>query len=521
MPRKNIVQPIKMRVIRNILIKAKLNSLKTNKAIGLDNISARLLKDSADVITTSLTKLYNRSLATSIFPAVWKCGKVTALFKSGDHCNANNYRPITILPTASKILERAVHSQVYSYLLRENILTPKQFGFRPKLSTAIALTYFTDNILDNLDKGSIAGAVFLDLSKAFDTVSHDRLIQKLGTIGFSQPTINWFSSYLSNRFQVTSIGLEQSSTQPVHVGVPQGSILGPLLFLIYVNEIPSTVNSCDISLYADDTVLFCSAKTTIELEQKLNSDLQNLSRWFGANRLTLNTSKCKFMVFGSNAKLAKLQNINLLINNRPLNRVESFKYLGITLNQTLSWSDHIEALFTKVNQSLGIIRRVKHLLTVGSRRTLVNSLVMPIFDYADFVWGDKNNSVLMNNLQVLHNKAAKIILDAHPLSSASESLRSLNWQPLSTHRHFHHCLIMHKCLNNYIDFKFNFKFSSDIYIYNTRNKQNIHLECVKKNWGKQAFSYHAANDWNSLPVELQNIRQTKTFKTKLKKHVAI
>ncbi|CAB4023166.1 Hypothetical predicted protein [Paramuricea clavata] len=253
-------------VIDECFVKAKLKSLKTNKAIGLDNISARLLKDSADVITTSLTKLYNRSLATSVFSAVWKCGKVTALCKSGDRCNANNYRLITILPTASKILERAVNSQVYSYLFRENILIPKQFGFRPKLSTAIALTYFTDNILDNLDK---------------------------------EPTINWFSSYLSNRFQVTSIGLEQSSTQPVHVGVPQRSILGPLLFLIYVNEIPATVNSCDISLYADDTVLFCSVKTTIELEQKLNSDLQNLSRWFGANCLVLNTFKCKFMVFGA------------------------------------------------------------------------------------------------------------------------------------------------------------------------------------------------------------------------------
>ena len=145
---------------------------------------------------------------------------------------------------------------------------------------------------------------------------------------------------------------------------------------------------------------------------------------------------------------------------------------------------------------------------------------MPIFDYADFVWGDKNNSVLMNHLQVLHNKAAKIILDAHPLSSASESLRSLNWQPLTTRRHFHRCLIMHKCLNNDVDFKFYFKFSFDIHSYNTRNKQNIHLERVKKNWGKQAFSYHAANDWNSLPVEIRNIRQVKTFKTKLKKHLA-
>ena len=164
--------------------------MQANKAIGLDNISARLLKDSADVISNSLTKIYNRSLATSIFPTVWKCGKVTALFKSGNRCAANNYRPITILPTASKILERAVHSQIYKYRLQENILTPKQFGFRPKLSTAIALTYFTDDILDNLDKGSIAGAVFLDLSKAFDTVSHGRLIKKLSNIGFSQETIN-------------------------------------------------------------------------------------------------------------------------------------------------------------------------------------------------------------------------------------------------------------------------------------------------------------------------------------------
>ena len=165
-------------------VKAKLKSLMTNKAIGLDNISVRLLKDSADVISNSLTKIYNRSLATSVFPTVWKCGKVTVLFKSGDHCDANNYRPITILPTASKILERAVHSQIHKYLLQENILTPKQFGFRPKLSRAIAVTYFTDAILDNLDKGSIAGAVLLDLSKAFDTVSHDRLIKKLSNIGF-------------------------------------------------------------------------------------------------------------------------------------------------------------------------------------------------------------------------------------------------------------------------------------------------------------------------------------------------
>ena len=240
-------------------VKAKLSSLKTNKAIGLDNISARLLKDSADVITTSLTKLYNRSLATSVFQAVWKCGKITALFKSGDGCNANNYRPITILPTASKILERAVHSQVYSYLLRENILTPKQFGFRPKLSTAIALTYFTDNTLDNWDKGSIAGAVFLDLSKDFDTVSDDRLIQKLGTIGFSEPTVNWFSSYLSNRFQVTSIGLEQSCPHNQYMSEYRKEVYWVLYCFSFMwMKFPPLLTTMTVLFY--DTVLFCSAK---------------------------------------------------------------------------------------------------------------------------------------------------------------------------------------------------------------------------------------------------------------------
>ena len=146
------------------------------------------------------------------------------------------------------------------------------------------------------------------------------------------------------------------------------------------------------------------------------------------------------MVFASTPKLTRLNNVNPPINNCPLNRVESFKYLGITSSPTLSWSDHVEAISNKIYQRLGVIRRVKHLLTLESCLSLVNSLVMPIFDYADFVWGDKNNSVLMDHLQVLHNKAAKIILDAHPLSSASKSLQLLNWQPLSICRHFRRCL---------------------------------------------------------------------------------
>ena len=235
-------------------VRKQLKDLKTNKAIGLDKISAKTLKDSAYVSAPVLTKLFNRSLRSSTFPNIWKSGKVSALFKSGDRSDPNNYRPIIILPTVSKILEKAFHSQVYSYLEENQILTPKQFVFRPKLSTEIALAHFTDNILGNMDKGLTTGAVFLDLSKAFDTVNHSRLFDKLQSTGFSSDTVKWFQSYLTNRKQVTAIVNQTSSSKPVPVGVPQGSVLGPLLFLIYVNDLPLHVSHCEMSLYADDTV---------------------------------------------------------------------------------------------------------------------------------------------------------------------------------------------------------------------------------------------------------------------------
>ena len=231
---------------------------------------------------------------------MWKLGKVSALFKSGNRCDPNNYRPITVLPTVSKILEKAVHSQVYEHLQKNKILSPKQFGFRPKLSMEIALTHFTDAILEQMDKGQLTGAVFLDLSKAFDTVDHTIIFSKLCAIGLADNVICWFKSYLSNRKQVTSVANSLSTTKPVPVGVPQGSVLGPLLFIIFVNNLPLCPRYCETALYADGTVLYGHAKDPKELESNLNHDLQCLFEWFNTNLLTLNTSKCKFIICGRN-----------------------------------------------------------------------------------------------------------------------------------------------------------------------------------------------------------------------------
>ena len=329
-----------------------LSTLKANKAIGLDNISARLLKSASSVIAPLLTKLFNMSLSMSKFPTLWKCAKVVALFKSGDKYNVTNYHPISILPTMSKILERAVFEQFYSYLSSNNLLSTKQFGFKPRLSTTVALAEFCDNILTGMENGKVTGAAFLDMAKAFDTVDHPILHSKLSKLGVRNSEINWFKSYLSQRSQVTKFGNCVSKPLPVTVGVPQGSILGPLLFIVYVNDLPNSLKYCDITLYADDSAIHCTETTPEEMKFKMNTDLYNLANWFSKNKLTLNISKSKFMIFGHSARTSPFSTLSLTVCGKELHRVESFKYLEVTLNQRLSWEDHIANIATKVKKRI-------------------------------------------------------------------------------------------------------------------------------------------------------------------------
>ena len=263
-------------------------------------------------------------------------------------------------------------------------------------------------------------------------------------------------------------------------GVPQGTILGPPLFLIYINDLPDCLNNCKSILYADDTLLYYSAKSAKDLPAIINDDLQSLSHWLNNNLLTLNYDKTKFMIF-TNRQQSAPSNINITINNKMV--LQAYKqYLGLSFSPDPSWQEHIDNVITKINQRLGVLRRIKQFLDLDTRCILYTStLILPLFVYADTIWGDKNNVVLMNSLQTLENKAAKIILDELPWYSATEALRRLRWTKLQTRRHNHRCTFIYKGINGFVDFNFDLVKNENIQDYDTRRRSNLHLPKARTN----------------------------------------
>ena len=288
-------------------VEQQLKSVKRNKATGLDDLPPGLIKDSAELISAPLAHLINLSLKTSIFPTDWKAAKVIPTHKSGAHSNPDNYRPISVLPVISKIIEKIIHRQLITFLDKNHLLTKFQFGFRPKLSTEYAATILLDSIRDNVYKGRLVGAVFVDLSKAFDTVSHAMLLDKLPLYGVEGKELEWFKDYLFFRKAKVAYNGCFSQENALLTGVPQGSILGPLLFLVLFNDVVDVIEHSSILKYADDTVLYVADKDIQSIKAKLSKDMDCLADWLKSNELVLNLKKGKTesLLFGTSQRIAK------------------------------------------------------------------------------------------------------------------------------------------------------------------------------------------------------------------------
>ena len=339
-----------------------LKDMKSRKAAGPDNISAKLLKDSASVTLPLLTKIFNLSLSEGVFPDDWKNARVSPIYKSGDKEECGNYRPISVLSVVSKLFEKLVYKQIYSYLDENNVLTSFQSGFRKGHSTCTSLLNTTNTWLVSMDQGLINGVIFLDLKKAFDTVDHKILLSKLELYGFSNNCLRWFVSYLSNRTQVCKVGKTCSSKRHVKTGVPQGSNLGPLHFLLYINDLPNCLSDSIPALFADDTNVTTTGSSMEDIETKLNNELENLHHCLLANKLSLDVGKTEYMVIGSQQRLSKItSDSEISIGPQNINRVKHTKTLGVLVDENISWKNHIDAACKKISKAIGLLRKLKML----------------------------------------------------------------------------------------------------------------------------------------------------------------
>ena len=372
-----------------------IKALKPKTSFGHDNISSILTKHLCSTISGILTVAINQSLCTGIFPDSLKISKITPIYKKGDSHIISNYRPISLLPTLSKIFEKVVFNNVYDYLIENNLLFDGQYGFRKLHSTEFAALEFTDRIFKDIDDKKIPFAIFLDLSRAFDTIDHDIMLFKLEHYGIRGKALDWFSSYLKNRQQYVIYDDTCSTLTPVKTGVPQGSILGPLLFILYINDLHKVSSSFDFILYADDSTLkstLCVFNDNLNntiITDKINKELDKIQKWLTANKLSLNVDKTKMMVFHNKQKKIEDHIPQISINGKLIERVTDFNFLGIIINEHLDWSSHISKISNKICRTNGILNKLKRFLPTHILRQIYCSLILPHFNYGILLWGFK------------------------------------------------------------------------------------------------------------------------------------
>lgn len=391
---------------RDTILKA-IDSLPSKSSSGFDSISSSLLKSIKNEICDVLTSLINLSFEQGIFPDKLKIAKVTPVYKKSDIHLIDNYRPISLLPAISKVFERIMHNQLYDYFTDNNLFFSGQYGFRSRHSTELASVELVDKILDIMKSGEIPISIFMDLSKAFDTLDHNILLHKLDHYGVRNNSLKLFQSYLSDREQFVLFDGVSSERKTIRTGVPQGSILGPLLFLIYINDISSASSIFCTTSYADDTTLTASLNDfkseNCSLSSSINNELSKISDWLIVNKLSLNISKTNYMLFYKPLKI--VPEIQLHIRSQSLKPVKEFIFLGLTIDSQLTWKPQIDKISNKISKVTGVLARFRNILPKEILITLYNSLILPYINYAILTWGFSNTKRVLK----LQKKALRII----------------------------------------------------------------------------------------------------------------
>jgi hypothetical protein len=490
-----------------------INSFK-NKGSDLKSVPTLAFKVVAEIVSPVVADLINLSFNRGTFPNNLKVARVIPVFKAGSRDSANNYRPISTLHVLNKIFEKVMYVRLDEYIRKYSVLSVNQFGFKRGSSTVDAVLRFSDEVYNVFNSKSYLLAVMLDFSKAFDTVNHLILLGKLQKIGVRGAANDWFRSYLTNRKQFVCINGVNSELRSVTSGVPQGSILGPLLFLLYINDMSRVSRELQFVHFADDTTVFLEGSNLSELFDVMNRELDKIDKWLSCNRLSINLSKTSYMIFSNRDK-----NVNktLLVRDVNISETDVTKFLGILIDNRLSFNYHIKNVCNKVSKSCGILRKLSSMIPPTVLRTLYSTLVLPHLQYGLPVWGASCRTGLArlgrlqdrvvrlfcppapNNLVYRNNR----LLPFEDLYKSSVAIKFYQYYKQDFGNYFQNKIISSECSHSY-----HTRFSNN-------NMLNYPVVTVSKMFS--SFFFRGVSIWNQIPSHIRNEPSLVSFKFRLKR----
>ena len=475
-------------------------NFKPKTSSGQDGISMYLLKGLVTSLSVPLALIVNQSLTTGIFPDKLKIAKVLPLYKKDDNSLLDNYRPISLLPAISKVFEKVVYNQLYEFFVSKKLFYASQHGFRKLHSTETAAMELTDRLLQILDTGDIPVTIFLDLSKAFDTLNHEILFHKLNYYGIKGTPLNWFRNYFTNRKQYVKFDDVSSKCLSITTGVPQGSILGPLLFIIYTNDMYLASSKFESIFYADDTTLINSLssfnfplKDTDSVSNSIEIELNKVCDWLSANKLSINIAKTKYMVFHFPQRKINFT-LNLKIKNVPIYKTSDFDFLGLRINENLNWHSHVNKIGNKLSKIIGVMKRTQNYFPQDILLQIYNSLFLPHLNYCILLWGFSCDRIFK-----LQKKAVRVVCLARYNAHTDPLFKTLNLLQVPDILKLRSLKFYYRYLENKTPDYFNNIFAATIpsHRYFTRHRNDSQVPIPSRNSTKHCIRYY-------LPTLLKN-----------------
>lgn len=487
-------------------IQSIINSLKPKKSSGFDKLNTSLLKELGPEISHPLEVIINKSFIEGTVPSALKIAKVVPIYKSNERDLFSNYRPVSLLPVMSKVLEKAMHKRLLTFFEYHNMLYDSQYGFRKNRSTTMAALELINDAIQALENNESMLAVFLDLSKAFDTINHSLLLSKLEFYGIRGVAYDWFKCYLSNRSQYVVYNNETSSMLPITCGVPQGSILGPLLFIIYMNDLPDCLEKLKSILFADDTSLYHSDNDINRLYEDTNTELDLIQDWFRANQLSLNTNKTNYMLF-SYKKTTNMSQYIVKVGDKIIEKSTCVKFLGFHVDDKLTWQEHINIIKSKLASSIYAMNRIKKIIPTTYKRTLYFTLVYPYLNYGIILWGatykcHTNKVVKMQKRAVRNICNARYNDHSDPLFLSQNILKFENIYQLEVIKivyNFYNKLLPNPLMHIFL-------LNQQVHNRHTRQQGNLYTHRCRTRMATQSVKYKGPLIWNNLPCQIKEMK---------------